>query len=295
MKKNKIIALLEKVSSEKETPLDSEEETQLMKAFSTVPLMDEKLDYNSLASMEKYIFNNINIKPNKKSNKYIFQRITVAAAALLILVFSFDLWIKSMDVKYISINKQLTFILPDQSEATLRNKSSLSYNKFLYYFNRKVQMDGEVYFIVTKGQKFTVETRTHNITVLGTRFTVFDKDSFNVICYEGKVLVERKDKKGKRILIKGQSYTLNKERKKEKKKEKEPNNERIFNNAELVDVLEQIETIYKISFENKEIANSLYFTGAFPTNNLDATLKVALAPYNMTWKQTSSGYKIIKI
>ncbi len=67
-------------------------------------------------------------------------------------------------MKYVTgSNEQLAFVLPDKSEVKLNENSSVEYNKFLFYFNRNISMKGEAYYIVTKGQKFTVETPTHLI------------------------------------------------------------------------------------------------------------------------------------
>lgn len=293
MKEMQIIALLERISSEKEVSLSPEEDIRFMEAFSQIPLLDEKLDEISLYDMETKLFSNPDIKQTKKRLIYILWRPIIAVAALVALVFSCGLWIKSMDVTYTSVNKEhLSFVLPDKSEVTLNNNSSASFNKFFYHFSKKVQMNGEAYFVVTKGQKFTVETRTHNITVLGTRFTVFEKDTFDVICYEGKVMVESKDGHEKKTLTKGRTFSS-----KGVIKEEEPEwikGEHIFENAQLVNVLKQIEKIYKISIENKELCDGLLFTGAFPTDNLSIALKVVLAPYNITYEQSQSGYVLKK-
>ena len=152
-------------------------------------------------------------------------------------------------------------------------------------------MAGEAYYVVTKGQKFTVETPTHLISVLGTRFMVSETDRFDVFCYEGKVLVESLDKREKKILTKGRSFGSDKVM-----QENQPNwvsHKYVFNSAPLVDVLEALEEEYKVSIENKNLCNGLIFTGAFPVNNLNLALDLILAPYNMSWEQIQSDlYKI---
>jgi len=58
MKEMQIIALLERISSEKEVSLSPEEDIQFMEAFSQIPLLDEKLDETSLYDMETKLFSN---------------------------------------------------------------------------------------------------------------------------------------------------------------------------------------------------------------------------------------------
>ena len=51
-------------------------------------------------------------------------------------------------------------------------------------------MEGEAYFEVKKGQKFTVNSKLGSVNVLGTTFSVATgKDVFLVTCYTGKVAV----------------------------------------------------------------------------------------------------------
>jgi len=152
-------------------------------------------------------------------------------------------------------------------------------------------MRGEAYFIVTKGKKFSVLTSTHKISVLGTRFVVYEKDTFNVVCYEGKVLVESLNSNQKKVLTKGRSFDSD-----TIIKESQPqwiSHKYVFNNSSLYDVISAIEKEYEISIQNKEICQGLVFTGYFPANDLNTALEIVLGPYRMIWEQISPKcYKI---
>ena len=61
-------------------------------------------------------------------------------------------------------------LLPDGSEVTLAEGSSISYNSILWGFTRTTDLKGEGFFSVKTGDQFTVETAHGDVTVLGTQF-----------------------------------------------------------------------------------------------------------------------------
>ena len=291
MKDVELINLLERISSDKGAILSFEEEIQLKEAFSYIPLMDEKPGENVLNEMEDKLFSK-SIIFEKTEKKVIYWRRYISVAALLAVIFGCGLWIKSLEVKFeTGNNEQLSFVLPDKSEVKLNENSSAEYNRLLFFFSKNVRMGGEAYYVVTKGKKFTVETPTHKISVLGTRFMVSETDKFDVYCYEGRVMVESLDKKDVKILTKGRSFRSDKIL-----QEDQPgwvSHNYVFNNAPLIDVIEAVEKEYEISIENKEICRGLLFTGSFPEKDLNTALEIVLGPYRMIWEQISPKcYKI---
>jgi ferric-dicitrate binding protein FerR (iron transport regulator) len=291
MKDVELINLLERISSDKGAILSFEEEIQLKEAFSYIPLMDEKPGENVLNEMEDKLFSKSMIF-EKTEKKVIYWRRYISVAALLAVIFGCGLWIRSLEVKFeTGNNEQLSFVLPDKSEVKLNENSSAEYNRLLFFFSKNVRMEGEAYYVVTKGKKFTVETPTHKISVLGTRFMVSETDKFDVYCYEGRVMVESLDKKEMKILTKGRSFRSDKIL-----QEDQPgwvSQNYVFNNAPLIDVIEAVEKEYEISIENKEICRGLLFTGSFPAKDLNTALEIVLGPYRMIWEQISPKcYKI---
>ena len=86
--------------------------------------------------------------------------------------------------------QQTQVLLPDASEVVLNADTRLTYNEKRWDARRHVRLDGEAWFKVAKGQTFTVETATGEVTVLGTQFNVLQRgDIFIVRCYEGRVRV----------------------------------------------------------------------------------------------------------
>lgn len=291
MKEVDIIRVLERISSDEKAFLSLEEETQLKEVFSHIPLQDEIPGENVLNEIEEKLFSK-SIIFGRQEKKIIHWRRYVSVAALLAVLFGCGLWIKSMEIRYATgNNERLSFVLPDHSEVKLNENSSAEYNRFLFFFNKNVRMEGEAYYVVTKGKKFSVETPAHKISVLGTRFVVSERDQFDVICYEGKVMVESLDGKEKKLLTKGRSFGSD-----EMILEDEPlwvSQKYIFDNAPLAEVVEALEKEYKISIENKAICRGQSFTGSFPEHSLEIALDIVLAPYNMSWEKAKPGvYRI---
>jgi len=292
MKTLLIIKYLEEISSENEISSTVEDDMQLKEAFSQIPLQNEKIDDQELLELEEMIFDNkIHLHLSKRA---IILKRYISIAALLAFILASGLIIKNSDVSYMTKNgEQLSFVLPDQSIVNLNENSMAEYNKLLFKFNKKIYMTGEAYYVVAKDGKFTVETMQHKISVLGTRFVVSQKEKFDVICYEGKVMVKSLDNEEKKVLTKGMSLSSDKTI-----KEQEPvwiNNNYVFSNTPLIDVLEALEKEYKITIENKELCMGAYFTGSFPTGNLSLALDVVLIIYDLGWEMVQPGVYKVKV
>ncbi|BEG99048.1 FecR family protein [Bacteroides sedimenti] len=287
MKEVDIISVLERISSDENAFLSQEEETQLREAFSQIPLLDETPADDLLNEMEFELFSK-SIIFAKSEKKIVHWRRYLSIAALLAILFGCGLWIQNQEMRYATgSNERLSFVLPDHSEVRLNENSSAEYNKFFFLFKKRINMQGEAYYVVTKGKQFSVETPKHQISVLGTRFMVSEKEHFDVICYEGKVMVESLDGKERKLLTKGKCFISD-----EIIPENEPmwvSQKYVFNNAPLTYVVEALEKEYKISIQNKSVCRGQFFTGSFPEQNLEVALNIVLAPYNMSWKMVKPG------
>lgn len=84
----------------------------------------------------------------------------------------------------------LSHTLPDGSEVHLNAATNIRYQPYWWRFNRGVEMQGEAYFVVAKGERFTVNAVMGSVEVLGTEFNVYARgDDFRVYCEEGRVKV----------------------------------------------------------------------------------------------------------
>ncbi len=81
--------------------------------------------------------------------------------------------------------------LPDRSSVTLNAESRLSYKPIAWYVSRKAKLDGEAYFEVKHGSRFTVSSGNKRTKVLGTTFNVYArKELYRVTCLTGQVEVQ---------------------------------------------------------------------------------------------------------
>ena len=114
-----------------------------------------------------------------------------AAAAILLLMVTFIFWPKdSFEQIETQFAETRELILPDQSKIQLNVASVLAYNESGWAKERKVKLEGEAFFEVEKGAKFSVETEFGTVEVLGTSFNVLNRnDYFEVKCVTGRVKV----------------------------------------------------------------------------------------------------------
>lgn len=124
-----------------------------------------------------------------------------AAAACIVVFFFVLLYAPATKVK-VGFGEQLSHTLPDGSEVSLNAGSTIAYKSGRWGTRRQVELDGEAFFKVKKGQVFTVVTKLGEVEVLGTSFNVRVRgNSFSVGCVTGKVRVS--NAKGAIILTPG--------------------------------------------------------------------------------------------
>lgn len=79
--------------------------------------------------------------------------------------------------------------LPDGSVVRLNTQSVITYNKKSWANDRAIELEGEAFFEVEKGNPFIVKTNLGEVEVLGTSFNVNTLGDFVVTCHEGEVVV----------------------------------------------------------------------------------------------------------
>ncbi|NNT72117.1 FecR family protein [Flavobacterium sp. IMCC34852] len=186
-----------------------------------------------------------------------------------------------------------TFTLPDNSEVVLNSGSEIQYKKWNWDNNRALNLEGEAYFKVAKGQKFEVNTPLGKVTVLGTQFNVKQRDNrFDVTCYEGKVKVNYKDQelvitKGMSIAFdNGKSITI------PESTVQSPewlNDELVFYQEDLKSIVSELERHFNVSLVIKNIDNSQLFTGTIPAKNIALSLEILATTYHLKSTQVSKN------
>jgi|5_EtaG_2_1085323.scaffolds.fasta_scaffold00306_7 ferric-dicitrate binding protein FerR (iron transport regulator) len=191
-----------------------------------------------------------------------------------------------------------TFSLPDASEVILNSGSKITYNKKNWNHDRELFLDGEAYFKVTKGNKFSVKTSEGIVTVLGTKFNVSARDGlFTVVCYEGLVSVAFNDTllklpAGEKVQIENGKSTINgaAENPQPVWLSKESN----FDNVPFSLVLKEVERQYPIKISVKDVDTEKRFTGTFTHKNLDLALKSICEPLQLNYKINNNGVVTIE-
>jgi len=248
------------------------------KCFDT-PDFDEKATFNAIS--EK-------LEQQPKVKKLNLWPTVLKIAAVFAVIVAGYLYVDSLETTIsTSVAEKQNFNLPDGSEVALNANSTIEYQKNKWDNNRTLELDGEAYFKVTKGNTFTVQTKIGAITVLGTQFNVFARDNkLNVNCYEGLVSVAFNDTliklpTGKSLQIK--NGTLVTEHQSVTEKPSWIDNESSFENASLTTVLDELKRQYPITVQVDDNLKTKRFSGSFAHNNLDLALQLICAPLNLTY------------
>lgn len=201
-------------------------------------------------------------------------RIAISTAASLILIFLLQLFLFSQ-TSIQAGSKAESFRLPDNSRVVLSENSIISYPK--YHWNRNLKLQGEAYFEVKKGKKFTVKTNEGSVSVLGTRFLVSEKeDQLDVSCFEGKVAYE--SGKIKEFIPAGTSKVFSKKQVVETTplEQAYPTSAAFranYTRENLQQVIVQLEDFFQVKIQLKT-ANTYAFSGNLETANLESALKI---------------------
>lgn len=177
----------------------------------------------------------------------------------------------------------LTRTLPDGSEATLNQQTSLSFEGGFLRKTREVKLQGEAFFNVKKdaAKPFTIEANHLLITVVGTAFNVkADSTATTVIVESGKVKVATPTDsvfltRGEKIYISRNNPRLRKENNRSKLYNYYYTNELICDGTPLYELIDVLNKKFnsQIRIENKTL-RTLPITVTFKDESLNEILAV---------------------
>ena len=234
----------------------------------------------------------IEAREKSKNNKVIRLKpilfgLTAAASVLILLGILF-----SSKTYTTGIGEQLVVNLPDGSKVNLNANSSLEHSRFFWTKNRNVDLDGEAFFDVEKGQIFNVITASGTVSVLGTEFNVRAREkSFALQCFEGRVKFENKQANEAILEVGDAIIVVNGEIEKYEHSSGKPqwlNGISSFNNQSLKTVIDELTSQYNISIENKNVDLNQKFTGSFVHNDIETALKTVLVPMDIKYTLQNS-------
>jgi transmembrane sensor len=237
---------------------------------------------------EQKVLTTILNTPKKKGNTIpLYQNWIMKIAAVLVIgLGTFFMYNNFISItKKASFGSRTEFRLPDNSEVVLNSGSKIHYNSFDWDNNRNLKLEGEAYFKVAKGKKFTVETAIGKVTVLGTQFNIKQyQESFEVTCYEGKVKVNSETKEF--ILTKGMAVVVRNDETipipiTTSTKPDWLENEMSFYQERLTNVIEEFERQFDVTIQLNSKESSQLFTGTIPSENLDTALQILCSTYHL--------------
>lgn len=227
------------------------------------------------------------VTEQKESTKVIalnpYKKFLRVAAAIAVLLTGSYFYLNTLDKTFeTQLAEQSEVLLPDNSEVFLNAVSKVSFSEQKWSEQRNVTLEGEAFFKVAKGKKFTVSTSAGEVSVLGTQFNVENREGFfEVTCYEGLVGVsyngtDRKLPAGSSFVVVNGEIKLF-----EEPKNGQPSwmmDESSFKSIPLKYVLGELERQFSITVETKDINTAQLFTGTFSNTNLKLALKSISTP-----------------
>ena len=218
-----------------------------------------------------------------------FKSFLRVAAAIAILLTGSYFFINSLDESFSTQLAERTEVqLPDNSEIVLNADSKISFSEKKWDEKRNVALDGEAFFKVAKGKKFTVSTDAGTVSVLGTQFNVENrKDFFEVTCYEGLVSVNYQNTERK--LPAGTSFLVvnGKIMNDTAIKNGQPswvNNESSFKSIPLKYVFAEFERQFNIQVKTENVDTNQLFTGTFSNTAIKIALESISTPSKISYK-----------
>lgn len=281
--------------------LEAFKKTEDYKAYAKIASFSKELKPELLDTEQSYQDLEKRLQSVKKEPKVIkpnFGWVRYAAAAVVAVLIStwFFLGSDGIDTKT-GFGEIAQTQLPDDSEVILNAGSSLTINEKNWDTgNRKVNLNGEAFFKVTKGKKFTVHTSAGDVQVLGTQFNVKERDSyFEVHCYEGMVSVTRAT--DSLILEPGERYRfLNGTGEKitglTDAKPAWLDKESLFDAVPLELVFEEMQRQFDIEIEASAVDTRQLYSGGFSNTDLQLALQSVCIPLNLSYEIKDAVVKI---
>ena len=242
-------------------------------------------------------YNDLKLGLPKKETK-VFKlsayKILFRVAAMLVVSIGiyYSFFFNDLTTVHTLASQKTNFELPDASSVTLNAYSKVKYNKKKWSAKRELTLDGEAFFKVAKGSKFDVKTSDGIVSVLGTQFSVNQRDTyFEVICFEGIVSVNSKGTSHK--LTRGKTFRImNNVMSTDIIENKKPlwiDNISTFKSVPLQVVLEEFERQYNVVINSNEIDTNRLFTGGFVHTNLNEAMTSITIPFNLSFKKDNSN------
>lgn len=225
-----------------------------------------------------------------------------AAAAVFILGIAWFLIPRNDQVHFqTGVTEVSQLNLPDGSLATLQPGTSIDFKKDDWEGNseRSLQLNGEAFFEVKKGKRFTVNTPNGMVQVLGTSFNVRARGNrLEVKCKTGKVAVLDTNANQVAVLTPNQAAILKDGVLSEEKKldERDWQSDLVsLEDTELEEILKEIEWRFGVRFFPGDINLKQISTAKFSPKDLSLALAASFNPLNIEYRVEGKDIYLKKI
>ncbi len=226
--------------------------------------------------------------------------LAVAASVALLLAVSLFMRLYVREIKCLAGN-HVSIDLPDGSQVELNALTTVRYRPYWWPFSREIHLEGEAYFEVEPGKRFTVESALASTEVLGTTFNIFARNLlYTVTCHSGRVRVISYRTKEEMTLVPNERANLDLSGSFEKamleSKRQVPgwiNNMIMFSSTPLRLVFDEIERQYGIIIVTPPDMDQLY-SGNFSVNKpVDEVLYLLCRPFDLKYEQYTGKKYIV--
>jgi ferric-dicitrate binding protein FerR (iron transport regulator) len=239
-------------------------------------------------------------EPQGKTRSLVF---LYAAAAVMVLLIGLTAFMRFHTTNlYAPPGQHVSKTLPDGSNAHLNAGTELSYHPHWWRFARVLELEGEAYFEVKKGNRFTVRSPQGATEVLGTSFNIYARgNKYRVHCLTGQIRVETEAGKIQ-ILKPNQAISVSEKGEMEYQNNIKPQhaiawtkNRFVYTAVPLREVFREMERQFDITIELDPGIKGEY-TGNFQRGSSPETLlKLIARPFGLEVKQIhQTKYRIKK-
>lgn len=200
-----------------------------------------------------------------------------------------------------SIGQVSEITLPDGSAIKLSSNTQVSFHPFTWIISRRVNLNGEAFFNVEKGNKFTVISDPGKTEVLGTSFNILSTGNiYEVTCFTGMVKVKVSATGATEIITADQKVAVTDQGRLEvntvavvEESTAWVRGEFYFTSEPLKDVLQKIGRSYgkEIVYESDE--NHLYTGNFSKETDIEEVLEVVCNPFGLKFEATIEGGYVV--
>ena len=278
-----------------------------------------------IENKEKKVFSNL--KPNySKNKKDVWSEINLAIsqnelqgekettptiklwfkysiAASFLVLFSIGISMRLYTTEiYTLTNETSNHILPDGSKIELNAATTISYHPYWWKFNRSVNLEGEAFFKVQKGEEFNVISSNGTTQVLGTSFNIYSRnEEYQVYCKSGKVRVI--DNELNEVILQPGLFAETETNKIQLKNNINPelilawkSDMFIYKNTPLKKVFKDFETYYGIKIEtNLNAISNLSYSGFFKRKTtINQALEIVCYSFDLKLDKINKNHYLVK-